>query len=433
MKPRLWILVATSIAGMVGWAGLVFFGTIYGWWLTPIAPNGDARAFADAAVREIETSHRGNAAFVLIEKGKAVRFHGVSVGQPVDRDTLFQVSSLSKWISAWGVMALVEAGKLDLDRPVSSYLKRWSLPKSEFNNDGVSVRRLLSHTAGLTDGLGYAGFPPGTAVQSLEASLTRAADASPQANGSVGVGLAPGSQWRYSGGGYTLLQLLIEEVSGEPFDLFMKRTVLQPLGMTRSTFVLASDASNVAEFFDANGRRSPHYRFASLAATSLYTSASDMTHFIAAHVPGPAGEPAGRGVLTPATVASMRTPLASQYGAEIWGLGTMLYAPNGKGDFIVGHDGTNEPAINTTARLDPSSGDGIVILETGNRLLATELAGKWVYWKIGSLDVLAFYAATASVFRLLAAGWTAILIGAGVFYWTKRRLTYALAPADARR
>ena len=70
-------------------------------------------------------------------------------------------------------MTLVEAGKLDLDAPVSTYLTRWSLPTSEFDNSGVTVRRLLSHTAGLTDGLGYGGFAPGQLVQPIEASLTQ--------------------------------------------------------------------------------------------------------------------------------------------------------------------------------------------------------------------------------------------------------------------
>ena len=92
---------------------------------------------------------------------------------------------MSKWVTAWGVLTLVEAGKLDLDKPVSTYLTRWKLPPGAFPNDGVTVRRLLSHMAGLTDGLGYAGFKPGVPLQRLEDSLTRAADASPGADGAV--------------------------------------------------------------------------------------------------------------------------------------------------------------------------------------------------------------------------------------------------------
>jgi CubicO group peptidase (beta-lactamase class C family) len=258
-------------------------------------------------------------------------------------------------------------------------------------------------------------------VQALEDSLTHASDASPGRDGRVRVGLTPGTEWRYSGGGYTLLQLLVEEVSGESFESYMKHAVFEPLGMSRSRFYVAPDVHNVATFYDVDGSVATHYRFTALAAASLYTSAHDMTRFIAAHLTGPSGEAPGRGVLSPATLALMRAPQASQFGVEIWGLGTMLYAPNGAGDFIFGHDGNNEPAINTAARIDPTSGDGIVVLETGNELLATELAGEWVFWKTGTLDFLAFTMATGTMVRLVIGGWIAILLAVAVIVWRRRR------------
>jgi CubicO group peptidase (beta-lactamase class C family) len=317
-------------------------------------------------------------------------------------------------------MTLVEAGKLDLDKPVSSYLTRWKLPPSKFDNNGVTVLRLLSHTAGLTDGLGYAGFKPGEPVQSLEASLTRTADASPGHDGQVRVGVEPGTEFMYSGGGYTLLQLLIEEVSGQHFNDYMRATVLAPLGMTRSTFVL-DDEADVAEFFDERGRPATHYRFAALAAASLYTTTNDMTRFLQAHLPGPRGETPGRGVLQPKTLLEMRRPHASQFGADIWGLGTILYVPNNDGSFVIGHDGNNDPAINTTARLDPATGNGIIILETGNRLLATELAGEWVFWRTGNVDFFTITIESGTLLKTLAAGWAAIILLALVFGWRSRR------------
>lgn len=419
---RRWPFVVGLAVCSLGWLAFVLVATVYGWWRQPLAPTADAPAFAEAAVGKINAQRRGNVVFALIQAGKPVREYAASVGQPVDRDTLFQVASLSKWVSAWGVMTLVQAGELDLDKPVATYLKRWKLPQSEFDNDAVTVRRLLSHTAGLTDGLGYGGFLPDAQVQSLEDSLTRASDASPNADGRVRVGIAPGTKWRYSGGGYTLLQLIVEEVSGESFDSYMKRAVFQPLGMSRSTYSVGADVSNVATFFDAQGADATHFRFTSLAATSLYTSAVDMTRFVAAHVLGPSGEAPGRGVLTPATLAQMRRPHAWQYGAEIWGLGTMLYAPNGAEDFLIGHDGNNEPAVNTAVRLDPATGDGIVILETGNRLLATELAGEWVYWKVRSIDFLAFTMAGPNIIRLLIGGWVVLLVTT-ILLFRRRRQT----------
>jgi CubicO group peptidase (beta-lactamase class C family) len=158
---RRWPFVVGLAVCSLGWLAFVLVATVYGWWRQPIAPTADAPAFAEAVVAKINAQRCGNAVFALIQAGKPVREYATSVGQPVDRDTLFQVASLSKWVSAWGVMTLVEAGKLDLDKPVATYLKLWKLPQSEFDNDAVTVRRLLSHTAGLTDGLGYGGFPPG--------------------------------------------------------------------------------------------------------------------------------------------------------------------------------------------------------------------------------------------------------------------------------
>ena len=117
----------------------------------------------------------------------------------------------------------------------------------------------------------------------------------------------------------------------------------------------------------------------------------------------------------------MRQPHASQMGADIWGLGTMLYAPNNAGDFIIGHDGNNEPAINTAARLDPATGDGIVILETGNDLLATRLASEWVFWKTGRVDSLAFAMGLSTWLLWAGAGSFSILLMGIALGWRRRK------------
>jgi CubicO group peptidase (beta-lactamase class C family) len=235
----------------------------------------------------------------------------------------------------------------------------------------------------------------------------------------VRVGIAPGSEWRYSGGGYTLLQLIIEEVTGEAFNTYMQRAVLQPLGMQHSTFDLPNERSaEVAEFFAPDGTPATHYRFTAKAAASLYTSSADLARFIQAHMPGSNGERPGRGVLRPTTLTAMRQPHAARYGFDIWGLGVILYAPNNStrndrepNGFIIGHDGDNYPAINTAARFDPATGDGIVVLATGNKLLATELAGEWVFWQSGNVDVLDGLSAAPRALIILGAGYLTILIG----------------------
>ena len=412
----------STLGVLIAWVAVVFFGTSEGWWKQPIAPRGDSAAFMSAATRTIDSDNAGNAVMALLIDGKVQGVHATSVGTPVNADTVFQTASLSKWITAWGVMALVEQGQLDLDAPVSRYLKRWTLPPSAFDNDKVTARRLLSHTAGLTDGLGYAGFAPGAAVQSIEASLTQTADVSPERKGKVEVGIEPGTEWRYSGGGYAVLQLLIEDVSGEPFEVYMQRVVLRPLGMVHSTYDWSpAQGTTLATFYGKDVQPATHFRFSAVAAASLYTSVSDLTRFLQAQLRGKNGEPVGRGVLAAATVAQMWQQTGSLYGQAIWGLGTMLYADNRAGGFIVGHDGNNEPAINTAARMNPATGNGIVILETGKPLLATRLAGEWVFWEARRVDFLAFKLAMPGMLRWLGWGSLAIVVLVPGVAWAMRR------------
>jgi CubicO group peptidase (beta-lactamase class C family) len=335
---------------------------------------GNDSASLIKTVEQQAADHRGNLAVVVINGGRVAGSHFQSIGRPVDADMLFQMASVSKWITAWGVMTLVESGKIDLDAPVSRHLRRWRLPPTEYDTGLVTVRRLLSHTAGLTDGPGYCGFAPGKPLQPLPASLTAAADACPFTGGSVAVGARPGG-WQYSGGGYTLLQLMIEDVSGQSFADYMDAAVLKPLGMRRSTFrPKAPGATNVAEFFDVDGSSAQHFAYTAAGAASLYASASDLARCINAHRDGPDGEVAGRGVLSPKSLAIMEKPQAFVAGLPHWGLGVRLYAPALSGGYVFGHDGGNAPAVNTAVRLDPVSGDAVIALSTGGNAIATRLA-----------------------------------------------------------
>lgn len=383
--------VLITICLLAFWIAMVFLGTKKGWRHEPITKGQNADDFIEAVHEKFDEQFVGNFAMALVNNGTIIDEIFYSAGKPVDRNTVFQVASLSKWVSAFGVMKLVEEGKLDLDVPVKKYLTRWELPQGDFSNNGVTVRRLLSHTAGLTDGLGYSGFKPGMPVQSIEASLTKALDADEGVEGVVRVGVEPGKAFAYSGGGYTLLQLLVEEVSGQPFPTFMKEAVFIPLGMVHSTYTWEdSSAYSLAEFYNSDGTEAAHYSYTSLAATSLYTSLSDMEIFFRVFIKGSNNEPAGRNVLRPETIQLMRKAHAKTMGMDIWGLGTILYAPTENGDFIIGHDGKSTPAINTAVRLDPQSGNGIIVLETGHPLLATELASEWVFWSTGKVDITLF-------------------------------------------
>lgn len=404
--PATWSVIlrtsAFALLCMLGWVAIVIATLLVA--ADPIVARGDdAAALIDAAKRR-SADHRGNLAMLVIEDGRVAGSHFMSIGRPVDQNTVFQMASVSKWVTAWGVMTLVQSGKLDLDAPVSRYLTRWQLPPTDYDNDAVTVRRLLSHTAGLTDGLGYCGTAPGSALQPLEESLTHAADACPLTAGSVSVG-GPADTWEYSGGGYALLQLLVEEVSGQSFAAYMESAVLRPLGMRHSTYRPgAGGLQNLAEFFDGDGGPALHYRYTVAAAGSLYTSASDLALFANAHVRGADGSLAGRGVLTPATLAMMRAPQARVVGRPHWGLGMRLYAPRRGGGHIIGHDGGNFPAVNTTVRLDPVSGDAIIALSTGGNGIASKLGSAWLRQRVDAADL---PDEGANPFALLAQAWGA--------------------------
>ena len=208
---------------------------------------------------------------------------------------------------------------------------------------------------------------------------------------------------------------MIEEVSGQPFAQFMTERVLSPLGMERSTFDHKQAlALGPAQNFDLNGSTAPFRWYTALAATSLFTSADDLAAFIQAQtIPG------GQAVLSQRTLDLMREPHASQMGADIWGLGPMLYAPNNDAGHIIGHDGNNGPAINTVARYDPATGHGIVILSTGSDTLATRLAGEWVFWKTGNIDNLMFVMSLQSMLLWMGVG-SALIIVLGAIVGVRR-------------
>ncbi len=360
----------------------------------------------------IDEGNRGNAALVLIEDGAISAEYYSSTADSVDRDTVFATASMSKWITALGVMKLVEEGRLDLDRPVEDYLSRWHLPPSQFDNRSVTARRLLAHTAGLTDGLGFGDYHPDESLPPLEQSLTspRASSGEPVV---IAVGIEPGSKWRYSGGGYLLLELLVEEICGDSFETFISRAILQPLDMTRSGYYDLGEVENSAKSYDTNGIPSPNYRYASKAATGFNTSAGDMAKLVIAHFPVVGDKPLAQSVLTQPMIDAMRKPHAKMHGIiDVWGLGTMLYAPTASGDFVFGHDGSNEPAINVSVRVNPDKGDGIVMLETGNKTLATRVGSEWVFWQTGTPDFLDIPKEIRRVIPALLGGAFVILLAA---------------------
>jgi CubicO group peptidase (beta-lactamase class C family) len=400
---------------LILWTAGLLAGTLFGWWRRPLAPSDDTRAFMQAAVPLINAGNRANTALILIENGAiGAEFYSANA-DAIDRNTVFATASLSKWITAHAVMKLVEQGRLDLDRPVEAYLTRWHLPAGAFPSRGVTARRLLSHTAGLTDGLGFGDYRYDEPLPTLEEALAAPRTSTGRTGGPVTVGIEPGTQFRYSGGGYLLLELLVEEISEEQFETFVTRELLQPLGMERSGYADLSSTTNSAKSYDADGQPAPIFRYASMAATGFTTSAGDMVLWVLAQLQSMEGSP-----LTRTMLDSMRTAQARSMGVDLWGLGTVLYAPT-RHDVVFGHDGVNEPAISGTVRINPTTGDAIIILATGSKSVASQLGGEWVFWQTGLPDVLTIPAEIRTVMPVLIAGACAIVLLAFVSAARARR------------
>ena len=364
--------------------------------------SGNTEGFLTWVTQRLDTAHEGASAFALIENGEVEREH-FRPRDEIDGNTLFPTASVSKLIAALTTMSLVEAGSLDLDASATTYSNRWQPPVSEFATSEVTFRRLLSHTAGLNDGLGFGDYRADEILPSTIASLR--APRSSDGVASIGLGTAPGTAFKYSGGGYHWLEFLIEEHTGRAFEEIAADRVLIPAGMHRSNFNYLGGQANAARSYAADGEPAELFQYASAAATALNSSTNDLVA-LAKTLAG--DEP---NVVSAETLATMRTPHAELYGAPIWGLGLMLYAPTAGGGHVFGHDGGNAPAINASVRVNPDTRDAIVVLVTGNLTLASEIAGEWTLWQTGQPDAFATTKILASAGSPAVVGWGVILLG----------------------
>jgi CubicO group peptidase (beta-lactamase class C family) len=156
-----------------------------------------------------------------------------SADEQVTTDTLFQAASISKPVAASATLTLVENGKFDLEGKANYLLKSWQLPDGNWTGEHpVRLKHLLSHTAGLT----VHGFE-GYAVLVRRPTLVEILDGKAPANSPpIRPTLKPGYAFRYSGGGYCVLQQVLDDATGVPFPRLMREQVLDPLRMAHSTY-----------------------------------------------------------------------------------------------------------------------------------------------------------------------------------------------------
>ncbi|MFT7776265.1 serine hydrolase [Roseateles sp.] len=281
------------------------------------------------------------------------------LGLPVRPDTLFQAASISKPVAALGALTLVRDGKLSLDEPVNERLKSWRIPENDWTRQvPVTLAHLLSHTGGLT-GHGFAGYAAGAPVPDILAVL----DGKPPANSAaVRVNQLPGQAFRYSGGGYTVAQLLMSEVAGEAFAPLMQQRVLGPLGMADSSFVQPLPAAQLARAAagvrpDGSAVAGKHHRYPELAAAGLWTTSQDLARFAI----GVQQALQGRSQLLPAALA--RDMLTGRAGGD-YGLGFGLPQENGAAYFA--HGGWNE-GFCASLMASQSTGQGAAIMINANQ------------------------------------------------------------------
>lgn len=361
---RLPIIVFTLALGLAGFARAATSAadqaaiTAYETRLTPVSAkdSSDTRTLAE---RMAELKVRGvSIAFIEDGRVKWTRAYGettAGTGQAVTPDTLFQAASMSKALAAAAALRLVEQRKLDLDSDINSYLKSWQVPASPYTAvQKVTLRRLLSHTAGLT----VSGFP-GYAADRAVPTTVQILDGTPPANTpAVRSFEAPGGAYAYSGGGYTVAQLAIVEAGAKPYPELLGELVLRPAAMRQSTFAQPLPSTwlvRAASGHDRKGDVIPGGRntYPEYAAAGLWTTASDYGRFYIALQNAQART--AHALLRPASAQAMMTPVDANYGLGLqigrWG-----------GHPFIQHSGGNEGfQCNAFAFLDGSR-QGVVIM-----------------------------------------------------------------------
>ncbi len=311
--------------------------------------------------------HVPGASVAVIDGGVLAWAKGYGVAEagsptPVTPATLFQAASISKSVAALAAMRLVEQGRLALDEDVNVRLVSWKVPDNEFTRtEKVTPRRLLSHTAGLTVH-GFGGYPACDPVPSVVQVLD---GAKPANSAAVRAEAVPGSRWSYSGGGFTVMQLLMTEVTGKGFPDLMAELVLKPLGMAESTYAQPLPESRrgaAATGHDPDGKPIPgrFHTYPEMAAAGLWTTPTDLARFLLEIRQALAG----RSSVISADTAKLMTTVVK----EGYGLGLSLQRLGPAASF--GHGGSNEGfRCHMTAFI--ANGRGVVIMtnsDSGGRL-----------------------------------------------------------------
>jgi CubicO group peptidase (beta-lactamase class C family) len=295
-------------------------------------------------------------------------FGVMSVGAaPVNADTLFQAGSISKPLAAMATLHLVQEGKLSLDADVNTELTSWKLPDAAVaGGKPVTLRELLTHTGGTT----VHGFP-GYATDATVPTLVQVLNGEKPANTTaIRIEAAPGSKWNYSGGGYTIMQQMVVDVTKEPYPKFLHDTVLKPIGMTHSTYeqpLPAEMRAMAATPYDGDGKpiAGGAHTYPEMAAAGLWTTPTDLARYLIEVQRSLKGD--ANHVLTQKMTKEMLTPGMGQYGLGL-AIGGAAANP------WFGHGGVNA-GFESTMTAYEQDGEGAVVMTSaqGGSRLADEV------------------------------------------------------------
>lgn len=331
-----------------------------------VLAGGPAPDLADLVTETLDRWPSAGLAVSVVRDGRLAWFHGhgvanASSGRPVTQDTVFRVGSVTKTFTAVAVLQLWERGLVDLDAPAADYLCSVRLVPKHEHYPPVTVRHLLTHTAGL----GYWLRLPDLLRPRVRSGVRagRSARTVPELyRRGLPVEVEPGTKWVYSNHGFAVLGQLVEDVSGLPLDHYLRQHVFGPLGMERTDLGLSARVRPylaTGYVLRSRGLRPVADRpVPALGAGEVYSTAADLTRYVTALLHGGA---AGRGrVLEPSTIDSMFRPhFRPDPRLPGMGLGFLL---GREGDRrTAGHDGI-VPGFLSEVLLAPDDGTGVVVL-----------------------------------------------------------------------
>ncbi|MEX1378259.1 MAG: serine hydrolase [Eubacteriales bacterium] len=331
----------------------------------------DLQTFLDNKSRKLDVA---GMAFALVEGDEMTQFYSygyadIAEQTPITEDTIFQMASVSKTVTGTAIMQLADAGKIDIDEDINTYLP-FEVHNPNHPDAAITTRMLLTHTSSIIDNWDVydsfytidagGGDPTISLAEFNEGYLTEdgeyydaAMNFSPD---------TPGTYYEYSNCGYALLGYILECVTGTDFNIYCNENIFTPLGMDSTRWFLhETDLSRLAKPHEGENAL-PYYSFATYPDGCLRTSASDYSKFLSMYMNG--GKLGGVRILEQSTVENMLKPqVADLY--ENQGLTWDLKVPEEifiKCDsYVFGHSG-GDPGVSTMVMFNPETQKAAIFL-----------------------------------------------------------------------